>query len=406
MIRSIMLSVLLFGFSTMSIAGLPEFNMRKGVTDTSAQVYDLHMTIFLVCCLIAVVVFGFMFWALLKHRKSKGAKAANFHESTKIEILWTIAPILILVLMAIPATKVLISMEDNSEAQMTILVTGSQWKWHYRYIEDDISFYSLLNTSDDEIDNKVEKQEHYLLEVDKPLVIPIQTKIKFLLTSDDVIHSWWVPDFSLKKDAVPGYINEIWTNVNEAGTYRGQCAELCGVAHGFMPIVVVALEKDDYKIWLNDQLKQKALLIEQEKQSVGETLSIEELMIIGEQVYAERCAACHQIDGKGMPGIFPALAGSKIANVAGDDKAHIDIVLNGKSGTAMQAFKNQLSLVELAGVITYERNAFGNATGDVIQAELIQAVLNPIKQDPQAPVKTSEQSSVQSPVQSNAGEKQ
>ena len=402
MIRTLMLSVFLFAVSSMSMAGVSAFNMRKGVTDTSHQVYNLHMIIFLVCCLIAVVVFGFMFWALLKHRKSKGAKAANFHESTKIEILWTIAPILILVLMAIPATKVLISMEDNSEAQMTIMVTGSQWKWHYRYIEDDISFYSLLKTSDDEIDNKVEKQEHYLLDVDKPLVIPIHTKIKFLLTSDDVIHSWWVPDFSLKKDAVPGFINEIWTNVNDAGTYRGQCAELCGVAHGFMPIVVVALEQDEYKTWLADQLKQKAILIEKEKQSVGETLSLEQLMAIGEQVYVERCAACHQADGKGMSGIFPALAGSKIANVAGDYKTHIDIVLNGKSGTAMQAFKNQLSLVELAGVITYERNAFGNTTGDVIQAEVIQLILNPVQQDSQSSV----QSTDQMPEQSKEGVKQ
>ena len=351
-----------------------QYNMRKGVTDISNNVYQLHMTIFLICCVIGVIVFAIMFWALIHHRKSKGAVPAQFHESTKVEILWTAIPFVILIAMAIPATKTLIAMEDASKADLTIKITGSQWKWHYEYMGEDVEFYSILSTPQDEIANLANKNPNYLLEVDKPLVLPINQKVRFLMTSDDVIHSWWVPDFAVKKDANPGFINETWTNINEEGIYRGQCAELCGKDHGFMPVVVEAKSQEDFNAWLADakQAKQKAALAD--AALLETTIPKEELMTLGEQVYMASCAACHQPTGMGLPGVFPALKGSPI--VLGDIKDHIDIVIHGRPGTAMQAFAKQLSIKQLAAVITYKRNAWGNDTGDVIQPSEIQAALD------------------------------
>jgi cytochrome c oxidase subunit 2 len=345
-------------------------NMTEGVTDISENVYQLHMTIFLICCAIAVVVFAIMFWSIYHHRKSKGVIPAQFHESTKIEILWTAIPFVILIAMAIPATKTLIAMEDTSKADITIKVTGSQWKWHYEYLTYnnenlDVDFYSTISTPQSQIDNLSEKPDTYLLEVDKPLVLPINKKVRFVLTSDDVIHSWWVPDFAVKKDAVPGFINEAWTRINEVGTYRGQCAELCGKSHGFMPIVVEALQEDDFDTWLADATLAKQNKVQEELASQSTTLSKEELMTLGEQVYVGNCSVCHQPSGLGLPGVFPALKDSPIA--MGDVNQHIDIVVNGKPGTAMQAFAKQLSLKELAAIVTYERNAWGNDTGELVQ---------------------------------------
>lgn len=348
--------------------------MRKGVTDISNNVYQLHMTIFLICCVIGVIVFAIMFWALIHHRKSKGAVPAQFHESTKVEILWTAIPFVILIGMAIPATKTLIAMEDASKADLTIKVTGSQWKWHYEYMGEDVEFYSMLATTQDEITNLSEKNSNYLLEVDKPLVLPINQKVRFLMTSDDVIHSWWVPDFAVKKDANPGFINETWTNINEVGTYRGQCAELCGKDHGFMPVVVEAKTEEDFKAWLAEakQAKQKAAA--EDAALLDQVVPKEELMALGEQVYMANCAACHQPTGEGLSGVFPALKGSPM--VIGDIKGHIDILLKGSPGTAMQSFAKQLSIKQIAAVITYKRNAWGNDTGDVIQPSEIQAALD------------------------------
>jgi len=351
-----------------------QFNMRKGVTDISENVYELHMTIFFICCVIGIIVFAIMLWALIHHRKSKGAVPAQFHESTKVEILWTAIPFVILIAMAVPATKTLIAMEDASKADLTIKVTGSQWKWHYEYMGEDVEFYSMLATPQDEITNLADKNPNYLLEVDKPLVLPINQKIRFLMTSDDVIHSWWVPDFAVKKDANPGFINETWTNINEEGIYRGQCAELCGKDHGFMPVVVEAKSEADFKVWLADakQAKQQAALAD--AALLDQTLPKEELMELGAQVYMASCAACHQPTGLGLPGVFPALKGSPI--VLGDIKSHIDILIHGSPGTAMQSFAKQLSIKQLAAVITYKRNAWGNDTGDVIQPSEIQAALD------------------------------
>jgi cytochrome c oxidase subunit 2 len=348
-----------------------QLNMTQGVTQVSQDVYELHMLIFYICCAIALVVFSAMFYAIIRHRKSKGAVAASFHESTKVEVIWTLIPFLILVGMAIPATKTLLAMEDTSKSDLTIKVTGSQWKWHYSYFGEDIEFFSLLSTSQQQIDNLEAKGAHYLLEVDNPLVVPVNKKIRFLLTSDDVIHSWWVPDFAVKKDTIPGFINEAWTRIDKPGVYRGQCAELCGKAHGFMPIVVHAMEQDNYDQWLSDKKLQIAEAALKAQQALASNLSLSELMDQGETIYNQRCAVCHQPNGEGMANVFPAIKGSPVAT--GELSMHIDIVLNGRPGTAMQAFANQLTEQEAAAVITYQRNAWGNDTGAAVQASDINA---------------------------------
>lgn len=368
-------------FMSFGAASNSDYNMRKGVTDISQNVYQLHMTIFLICCVIGVIVFAVMFWALIHHRKSKGAIASQFHESTKVEILWTAIPFIILVVMAIPATKTLIAMEDASKADLTIKVTGSQWKWHYEYMSHDVDFYSVLSTPREQMNDQEAKGEHYLLEVDRALVIPTEKKVRFLMTSDDVIHSWWVPDFAVKKDANPGFINEAWTKVNEVGIYRGQCAELCGKDHGFMPIVVDARSPEEFELWLTEAKKEKQQQAEASAALLDKTLTKEELMAVGEQVYMGYCAACHQPTGLGLPGVFPAMKGSAL--VQGDLKPHIDILLNGRPGTAMQAFGKQLSIKQIAGVITYKRNSWGNNTGEVIQPSQIQAEIDANKEKEQ-----------------------
>jgi cytochrome c oxidase subunit 2 len=360
-----------FVTSPLVAAEMP-LNMTQGVTDISGKVYDLHMIILYICCVIGLVVFGVMIYSMIYHRKSKGAVAANFHESTKVEIAWTLVPFLILIGMAIPATKTLIAMEDASDADITIKVTGSQWKWHYSYFDKNIEFYSVLATPRKQINGTETKGEHYLLEVDRPLVLPINKKVRFLMTSDDVIHSWWVPAFAVKKDANPGFINEAWTRIDKEGTYRGQCAELCGKDHGFMPIVVEAVSEADFDTWLGAQknLADEAAAIA--KAALSETLPLDELMTRGEQVYMANCAACHQPNGAGLPGAFPALINSPL--IKGPVMDHINIVFNGKAGTAMQAFGKQLTAKDLAAVVTYERNAWGNNSGDAVQASDIEAL--------------------------------
>jgi len=346
-----------------------ELNLTPGVTDVSRSVYDLHMTIFWICVAIALVVFGVMFWSIFHHRKSRGAKAHHFHENTLVEVIWTLVPILILVGMAVPATATLIKMYDPSEAELDVQITGYQWKWRYDYLDHELSFFSNLSTPREQISNTVEKQPHYLLEVDRHLVLPVDTKIRFLLTANDVIHSWWVPALAVKKDAIPGFINEAWTIIDEPGIYRGQCAELCGQDHGFMPIVVEAVSRDAFDAWLLAQQQAK----QQQAAAAERSWTLDELMQQGEQVYLRACAACHLPNGEGVPGAFPALKNSPVA--LGEVSAHIDIVLNGKSGTAMQAFREQLSATELAAVITYERNAWGNSLGEAVSPAQIADLL-------------------------------
>ncbi|RUO76023.1 cytochrome c oxidase subunit II [Idiomarina seosinensis] len=363
----------LFGFSAQAQNRL---NLTEGVTDVSNRVYDLHMTIFYICCVIGVIVFGLMFISMIRHRKSKGREPAKFHESVKVEIAWTIIPFLILVGMAIPATSTLIAMEDTSDADVTVQVTGSQWKWHYEYFEHEVEFFSRLATQQEQIQNKFEKSENYLLEVDNPLVVPTGKKVRFLVTSDDVIHSWWVPDFAVKKDANPGFINEAWTRIEEPGIYRGQCAELCGKDHGFMPIVVIAKEPAEYQQWIEETEAEQIAAKEREQELLDMEMSMDDLMAMGEKIYNSTCAACHQANGQGIPGTFPALAGEGVSVDPDQRQQHIDIVVNGVQGTAMQAFGQQLSMQELAAVITYERNAWGNDTGETVQAADINELMN------------------------------
>jgi cytochrome c oxidase subunit 2 len=339
-----------------------QYNMTEGVTPVSRDVYGLHMDIFWWCVGIGVVVFGVMFYTMIVHRKENGAKAANFHESTLLEILWTVVPFVILIVMAVPATKSLIKIYDHKQGDMDILITGYQWKWKYDYINSDVSFFSNLSTPQDQIYNKAEKGVNYLLEVDEPVVIPIHKKVRFLITANDVIHSWWVPDLAVKRDAIPGYINESWAYVEEPGIYRGQCAELCGKDHGFMPIVVKALPQEEYDAWLAEKQAETIKL----RELTNKTFTFDELYAKGETVYNNVCAACHQVNGQGVPPVFPAIAGSKIAT--GSMDGHLDMVVNGsKKNPAMRAFGGELSEVDLAAVITYQRNNWDNNMGDSLQ---------------------------------------
>ncbi|WP_445356420.1 cytochrome c oxidase subunit II [Microbulbifer sp. ANSA002] len=337
-------------------------NMPKGVTEVAQTTYELHMLIFWICVAIGALVFGVMFYSMWRHRKSKGYKAAQFHESTAVELVWTIIPTVILILMAIPATKTLYEIYDTDKADLDIMITGYQWKWKYDYIGSDVTFFSNLSTPRSQINNEQTKSPNYLLEVDEPLVVPIKKKIRFLITANDVIHAWWVPDLAVKKDAIPGFINESWTRIEEPGIYRGQCAELCGKDHGFMPIVVKAVPQEEYNAWLDGRVASAVKM----RELTGKTFTFDELFAQGEKVYNSMCAACHQPNGKGVPGVFPAIAGSKIAT--GPLNTHLDIVIDGSQvNPAMQAFGEQLSEVDIAAVITYQRNAFGNEMGDTVQ---------------------------------------
>lgn len=346
-----------------------KLNMTEGVTSISRDAHDLHMLVLWIVTIVGIAVFGVIIYSLIYHRKSKGAVAAQFHESTTIEVIWTIIPLVVLVLIAIPATKTLLEIEDASNPDITIKVTGWQWKWQYEYLDEGINFFSNLDAKSNEARKlnsgiDVKTVEHYLLDVDKPIVIPVGKKVRFLATANDVIHSWWVPALGMKRDAIPGYINEFWTRVDEPGVYRGQCAELCGKDHGFMPIVVKAVSDSEYQSWVKEQ---KLAMAEAEAGS-DKVWTKDDLMKRGEQVYNASCAACHQPTGTGIPGVFPGLVNSKIT--IGPAADHINIVLNGKAGTAMQAFGAQLNDADLAAVITYERNSWGNAASVVQPADV------------------------------------
>lgn len=351
-----------------------QMNMPKGVTPLSKEMYDLHMIAIYVCTAIGLVVFGVMFYALIYHRKSKGHKPAVFHENIRLEIIWTVIPFLILIALAVPATRVLMRMEDNSNADLTIKIVGYQWKWQYTYLDQNISYFSSLSTPFNQIENISPKNDWYLLEVDHPLVVPIHKKVRFLVTSNDVVHSWWVPDLGVKRDAIPGFIHEAWARIDKPGIYRGQCAELCGVNHGFMPIVVRAVPEEEYNQWIAQQT-QKASPIP------DESLSREALMELGKEKYETVCAACHRPDGKGIPPLYPPIKGSSIA-VGHPISRHIDLILQGIPGSAMQPYKDQLTDTEIAAIVTYERNAWNNNTDDVVQARDVATVRQSHQQQP------------------------
>ena len=374
-----------------TISGRYDINLLPGVTKTSLEIYDLHMLVLWVCVAIAIAVFGVMFYSIYYHRKSQGHVAEQFHESTTIEILWTIIPTIILIGLAIPATKVMIDMDTITEDKpslvglldkkselsttntepLSIKVTGWQWKWEYEYLDNGVRFFSSL----DEASNKARQPKsgidprsvpHYLLNVDNPLVVPINRRVRFVFTSGDVIHSWWVPDLGWKKDTIPGFINEAWTNIPKAGIYRGQCAELCGKDHGFMPIVVVALEQADYDNWVKDQ----QALTEIKKVEADKKWSKQELMAKGESIYQNNCSSCHMAGGEGLAGTFPAITASSL--VTGDIEAQIDLMLKGKG--MMPGFAQMLSPVDFAAVVTYTRNALGNQMGDSVQPSKIKSL--------------------------------
>ncbi|MGE5524504.1 MAG: cytochrome c oxidase subunit II [Rhodospirillaceae bacterium] len=352
------------------VAAANQYNLQPPQTIIAREIYDLHTLIMWIIVAIFVLVFGTMTYAIIKHRKAVGHRAEQFHENTTVEILWTVVPFLILIGMAYPATKTVIAMKDTSNPDITIKATGYQWKWGYDYLQDGVSFYSNLATPRDQIDGSNEQDRaanaNYLLEVDNPVVVPVGKKVRIITTANDVIHSWWVPALGVKQDAIPGFVRDTWFRAEKTGIYRGQCAELCGKDHGFMPIVVQVVEQDQYAAWVAEQKKKAAAAAP----DPNKQWTLDELRAQGEKVYSQNCVACHQANGMGVPNTFPALSGSKIAT--GDKAAHINIVMNGKPGTAMAPFK-QLSDVELAAVITYERNAWSNKTGDMITPADIKA---------------------------------
>lgn len=352
-----------------------KLNMTPGVTETSKMVYGLHMKALWMVTIIGVMVFAVMIYSLATHRKSKGAVPAKFHHSTRLEILWTIIPIIILVVFAFPATKALIKMQETGDADLTIKITGYQWKWRYDYLDDGFGFFSALATDSSKASQlhagiDLNSVDHYLLNVDNPLVIPVNKKVRLLTTSNDVIHSWWVPDLGWKRDAIPGFINDNWTEISKPGVYRGQCAELCGQGHGFMPIVVKAVPEEQYVTWVKQMKAAQA----EAAAGVDREWTRDELMERGQQVYSTACVACHQPNGQGMPPAFPALSGSAVAT--GPVGEHINVVVHGRPGTSMQAFGKQLNAADIAAVITYERNSFGNKDGDMVQPSDVKAAEN------------------------------
>lgn len=336
-------------------------NLPPPASGVAHDIYDLHTLIMWIIAGIFIVVFVPMSIALVRHRKSLGHPPATFHDNLKLEIVWTIIPTLILVGMAWPATRLVVAMKDTAKEDLTIKVTGYQWKWEYEYFGEGIRFMSNTSTPKEQINGTQPKGEHYLLEVDRPLVVPAGKKIRLVTTASDVIHSWAIPALGIKQDAIPGFIRDTWFRAETPGTYRGQCVELCGVGHGFMPVVVNVVTPDEFAAWKEDQKTQMAAAAA----NATKTFALDELKTMGEKVYAANCLACHQANGMGVPNVFPALSGSKLTT--GDKNAHIDIVLNGKPNTAMAAFGKQLSDAELAAVITYERNSWSNRTGDTVQ---------------------------------------
>jgi cytochrome c oxidase subunit II len=359
-----------------NVSGQPlQYNLAEPVTEIARQIYDLHTLMLVICLVIFVAVFGVMFYSIYAHRKSKGAKSASFHESVKVEIAWTIVPFLIVIGMALPATKTVVAMKDTSNADLTIKATGYQWKWGYEYLAGEgegIAFLSTLTTPRDQIDDHkgqaVARGENYLMEVDNHVVVPVNKKVRVVTTANDVIHAWMIPAFGVKQDAIPGFVRDTWFKAEKEGIYRGQCAELCGKDHAYMPIVVEVMSEENYSKWVQAKLDE----MKSKQDDPTKEWTKEDLVARGEQVYNANCAACHQATGEGIPGAFPALVAAP--SVVGPQADQIAILLNGK-GAGMPAWK-QLSDVEIASVITYTRNAWANAgtgTDPVVQPSAVTA---------------------------------
>ena len=369
----------LLGLASYPLNALADYqlNLQLPQTALGREIYDLHTIITLICVVIFIGVFGFMFYAVFKHRKSVGHKAAQFHENTAVEVAWTLIPCVILIVMAVPATHRLIEMHDTSQPDLTIKATGYQWKWGYDYLRGEgegIAFYSTLSTPRDQIEGRAPKGPNYLLETDNHVMVPVGKKVRVLVTAQDVIHAWWVPQLAVKQDAIPGFIRDTWFKADKPGLYRGQCAELCGKEHGFMPIVVEVVEAAKYTAWVNAQkekLKKVAVA-----EAPGKAWTLDDLKAHGAKVYGQHCVACHQPGGTGTPPVFPALSGSKVVN--GPKVGQIEVVLNGvvKDGkpTAMAPFKQQLSDTDIAAVITYTRNSWSNKTGEAVLPDEVKAL--------------------------------
>lgn len=343
-------------------------NLQQPASSIAREIFDLHNLVTILVVGVLLLVSAVMLWSILFHRKGRGRKPATFRDNTRLEMLWVVLPVIVIVVLAVPSTRALLHMEDTSNIDMTLKITGHQWKWEYEYLDEGIKFTSSLATPREQISNQALKGENYLLEVDNPVVLPVGKKIRLLVTSNKVIQSWWVPALGTRKDAIPGFINELWVTIDKPGIYRGQCAELCGQDYGFMPIVIEAVSDSDFKKWAN---RQKGAMVAAAADLVR-TWSLAELIEHGETVYRQNCAACHGVTGVGVPSVFPALAGSKITT--GPVKDHVNLVLKGRQGTAMTAFGRQLGDVDIAAVVTYERNAFGNKTGDMVQPSQIKAM--------------------------------
>ncbi len=368
-IRSIIAA--LGGLAALAVSGGAHalaWYFQDPASERARDIDTLHQYVMWLIIVIFVGVFGFMFYACYAHRKSKGHQAAQFHENTTVEILWTVIPAVILVAIAWPVTKTVIAQKDTSAPDITLKVTGYQWKWGYDYINGEgegISFVSMLKTPRDQIENRADKGEHYLLEVDNEVTVPVGKKVRVVLTAADVVHAWWVPAFGAKQDAIPGFLRDIWFKADKLGTFRGQCVELCGKEHAFMPIVVNVVSQEDYTKWVGEKKKAMAASAD----DPAKTWSVPDLVARGEKVYAANCVACHAPAGQGTPAMkAPALAGSKF--VAGAESGPIDTVLNGRPNTAMQPFAKQLSDTEIAAVITYARNSWGNKASEVQPAEV------------------------------------
>lgn len=377
-LQSLMLgvSLLMAGMPSWAVNDSPggpavrQLNFQAPVTKIAEEIYSLHNLMLIICLVIFIAVFGVMFYSILKHRRSLGHTPATFHESTAVEIAWTVVPFLIVIGMALPATKTVVAMKDTSNADLTIKVTGMQWKWGYDYLKGEgegISFLSAMSTPREQIvDPTKVKGDNYLIEVDNPVVVPVNKKVRLVLTANDVIHAWMIPAFGVKQDAIPGFVRDTWFRAEKVGVYRGQCAELCGKEHAFMPIVVNVVTDEEYKKWTEAKKKEMAALAD----DPNKTWTIDELKQRGEKVYAANCVACHQANGKGVPGAFPALDGSPVVN--GPKVEQMKVVLNGRKG--MPPFK-QLSDTEIAAVITYTRNNWSNkAQENIVQpAEVLAA---------------------------------
>ncbi|WP_136413331.1 cytochrome c oxidase subunit II [Herbaspirillum sp. ST 5-3] len=378
-LQSLMLGVSLLaaGMPSWAVVDSPggpavrEMTFQPPVTRIAEEIYSLHNLMLIICLVIFVAVFGVMFYSIIKHRRSVGHRPATFHESTAVEIAWTVVPFLIVIGMALPATKTVVAMKDTSNADLTIKVTGMQWKWGYDYLKGEgegISFLSALSTPREQVvDPTKVKNDNYLIEVDNPVVVPVNKKVRLVLTANDVIHAWMIPAFGVKQDAIPGFVRDTWFRAEKTGVYRGQCAELCGKEHAFMPIVVNVLSDEDYKKWVDGKKKEMAAKAD----DPNKTWTVAELKERGEKVYAANCVACHQPNGKGVPGSFPALDGSAVVN--GPKAVQIDRVMNGKG--AMPPWKGVLSDTDIAAVVTFTRNNWSNkAQENIVQpAEVLAA---------------------------------